>query len=126
MSDSFGIEIPRETAQVLLGTPEVRHRFKAFLKAKLSEFLRVFAAYFADGLGTDTLRLRFQGRYKVVVLRVYIQGLCRFTENHALNVRVVATLYCQWFLNEAQNRDSTLSRRGGVSSQLLYDIRTCD
>lgn len=126
MSDSFGIVIPRETAQVLLATPEVRRRFKAFMKAKLSEFLRVFAAYFADGLGIDTLRLRFQGRHRVVILRVYIHGLCRFTDSHSLNLRVVATLYCQWFLNEVRNHDSTLPRRGTLSSQLLYDIQTCD
>lgn len=125
MSDSFGIVIPREAAQVLLATSEVRHRFKAFMKSKLTEFLRAFGAYFTGGWSADTLRLRFRAKLKVIVLRVHIDGLCRFSSTHSINLRVVASLYCQWFLNEVCKQDSTLPHRA-LSSQLLYDIQTCD
>lgn len=126
MSDSFGIVISREAAQLFLGTPEVRRRFKHFMRSKLSEFLRVFGVYFSQGLGVDTLRLRFQSKAAVVVLRVYVHGLCRFSETHALNFKVVAILYCQWFLNDIRNQEFSMSRRSAICSQLLRDIQTCD
>lgn len=125
MSDSFGIVIPREAAQALLGTPEVRQRFKGFMKSKLTDFLRVFGVYFTGGWGPDTLRVRFESRHTVIILRVRIDGLCRFSDTHSLNLRVVASLYCQWFLNEVCKQDLPLSHRA-LSSQLLYDIQTCD
>lgn len=125
--DGFFVRIPREAAQALLPTSSKRRKFKEFIRAKLSAALPEFCSeYVAHDAASHAIRLWFVNREDCVRLMVSVAGYCRFSESSAAQLRLITTLYVQWFLGQEKSQDVTIPERGSISLQLIYDIEAFD
>lgn len=121
--DGFYIRIPRETAQTLLPSSCSRRKLKEFMWTKVAAFLpAVYRSYTDYKINAETVRVWFANREDCVRLNVSVVGYCRFSETHAAQLRLVSTLYLQWFLGQQKSRISSIPGRGCITLQLIYDI----